>query len=123
MATITGPITPDGALVTLAIGVSEARRQLLQRMNFPIPQPCQVCAILDPGSQVTVAEERGLQRLQVTSLGQFPLMSSSSGLASNLLNVFLLSVTLLDAGGQAVMYWPQVKVYGTSYHPMDTVRG
>jgi hypothetical protein len=96
MPTLTGPITPDGALVTLAIGVSEVRRQLLQRFHFPVAAVSPVRALLDPGSHYTLADIQALQHLGVTPYEQRPLLSSASGLAINILPVYLLSASLLD---------------------------
>ena len=123
MPTLTGPLTADGALVTIFIGVSEARRQKLQRFNFPVPVPSQVRAVLDPGSPFTLAEVKNLQHFGIPSYRKQPLVSSASGLTAYLLPVYLLSVTLLDAAGHTLMYWPQVDVLGTTYDPTDAMQG
>jgi hypothetical protein len=124
MATISGPITADGALVTIAVGVSEARRRLLQRHNLPVPLPSQVRVVLDPASSFTLADERGaIGSLGVTSYRQQLLLSSASGVTFNSLPVYDLSVALLDDTGNHLVYWPQVDVLGTSYPPNAAVRG
>ena len=115
MPTFTGTLTGDGALVNVAVGVAEARRQLLQRLNLPVPAPSKVCALLDPGSHVTLVDEQALPQLGITSYVQLPLLSSASGLVVNWLPVYYLSVTLLDNADRPLMYWPQVDVYGTTY--------
>jgi hypothetical protein len=123
MPTLTGPITADGALVTVAIGVSEPRRQKLQRFNFPIPAPAQVPSILDPGSPFTLADIDSIQHLGVASYVSQSLRSSASGLAIYMLPVYRLSVTLLDASGQPLKYWPEVDVLGATYAPNAVVHG
>ncbi len=123
MPNLHGPITPHGALVTLAIGVSEARRQLLHRLNFPVPIPSTICTLLDPGSDVTVADGVALRHLGITPHSHLPLLSSASGTVVNRLPVYYFSATLLDAAGQPVMYWPSVNVYATTYDPSAVVHG
>jgi hypothetical protein len=123
MPTLTGPITPDGALVTLAIGVSESRRHKLQRFNFPVPLPVIARAMIDPGSLFSFGDGQVLPSVGGMPLGQQSLLSSASGLAVHLLPVYLLSVTLLDAVGQPMMYWPHVNVLGTTYDPATVVQG
>jgi hypothetical protein len=123
MPTLNGPITPDGALVTLAIGVSEKRRQILQRLNFPVPMPSKVRALLDPGSEVSFADAMALQHLGITPHTHLPLLSSASGTTVNVLPVRYLSVTLLDAADQPMMYWPIASVYATTYDPAAVVHG
>jgi len=124
MVTISGPITADGALVTIAVGVSEARRRLLQRHNLPVPPPSQVRVVVDPASAVTLADEvRSIRPLGVMSSGQQLLLSSASGLTINNHPFFPLSVALLDDTGHPLFYWPQVNVLGTSYHPASAVQG
>lgn len=123
MPTLTGPITADGALVTIAVGVSEARRHRLQRFNFPVPLPSQVRVLLDPGSAFTLTNSQAFNNLGVGSYFNQPVSSSASGLAVHTLRVYGLSVTLLDAAGQPLRYWPQVDVLGTTCDPASVVQG
>ncbi len=39
MSLITGPITSDGAVVIVSVGVSDNRRKALERVGFPVPHP------------------------------------------------------------------------------------
>ncbi len=123
MPILAGPITAQGALVTISIGVSEPRRQKLKRFNFPVPLPSSVRALLDPGSHNTLADTLALRHLGVTPSYQQSLLSSASGLVVHSLPVYHLSVSLLDAAGQPLMYWPVVAVLGTNYDPTSVAHG
>src|SRR5262249_37576611 len=106
MPTISGPITADGALVTIAVGVSETLRRMLQRHNLPVPLPSQVRVVLDPASAFTLADEvRSIRTLGVTSIQSQPVLSSASGMKFNSLPVYDLSVALLDDTGHPLFYW------------------
>ncbi len=67
MPTLTGLITADGALVNVLIGVSEARRQTLLRVGFPVPAPAAVRAVLDTGSFLSLADATAIAPLGVAA--------------------------------------------------------
>ncbi len=73
MPTLTGPITADGALVNVLIGVSEARRQVLRRVGFPVPTPSTVRAVLDTGSFISVGDAPAIAPLGVAPYDQWTL--------------------------------------------------
>src|SRR4051812_31004471 len=110
MPTLHGTIDPEGALVTLSIGVSGVRRHRLQRAQMPVPAAVQVRVVLDPGSGVTLADNQALQSLGVTSYANRSLLASASGVALHTLPAYSLSIALLDAAGQTLRYWPRADV-------------
>ena len=123
MATLTGPITADGAVVNILIGVSEARRQTLQRVGFPVPAPSAVRAVLDTGSFVTLADVQAIVPLGVTHFTRQRFLTSATGTRPQVRNVYRLSVTLLDDGGATLAYWPSVNVLPGIILPSDTIHG
>jgi hypothetical protein len=124
MPTLSGPITADGAVITISLGVSEARRRTMQRVNLPVPLRSVLRVVVDPGSAMTLADEvRGIGPLRVRPRRQQGVVSSASGLTVNLHSMYELSVELLDDGGHPLMYWPRVGVLGTTYDPAAVVQG
>jgi hypothetical protein len=124
MPTLHGPITADGAVITISLGVSETTRRALQRRNLPVPVRSVLRVVVDPGSAMTLADEvRAIGPLGVRSPRQQGILSSASGLTVNLRSVYDLSVELLDAGGYPLMYWPWVNVLGATYDPASVIQG
>ena len=123
MATQTGPITADGAVASVLIGVSEARRRVLLRVGFPVPAPFAVRAVLDTGSFISLADEPAIMALGVTSHDQQQFFTSATGATPHVRDVYKLSITLLDDGGKALAYWPSVDVLPAVFLPTDAVHG
>ena len=123
MPTLTGPITADGALVSILIGVSEARRQVLGRVGFPVPTPSTVRAVVDTGSFISVADARAIAPLGVAPYDQLRFFTSATGLTPHVRDVYKLSVTLLDDSGATLAYWPAVDVLPGVFLPTDVVHG
>ncbi len=123
MPTLTGPITADGAVVNVLVGVSEARRQTLRRVGFPVPPPSALRAVLDTGSFVTLADIRAILPLGVAPFMRQRFLTSATGTRPHVRNVYKLSVTLLDDSNATLAYWPSVDVMPAVFLPTDTVHG
>jgi hypothetical protein len=123
MPTLTGPITADGALVSVRIGVSQARRQLLQRVGFPVPPPSTVRAVLDTGSFISVADDQAIAPLAVARYDQRSFFTSATGLTPHVCDVYDLSIALVDDSGATLAYWPSVDVLPGVFLPTDAVHG
>jgi hypothetical protein len=123
MPTLTGPITADGAVVSVLVGVSEARRQVLLRVGFSVPAPTVVRAVLDTGSFITLADEPAIMALGVTAHDQQQFFTSATGATPHVRGVYKSSITLLDDGGKALAYWPSVNILPAVFPPTDAVHG
>ncbi len=123
MPMLTGPITPDGSVVNVLIGVSEPRRQTLLRVGFPLPAPSAVRAVLDTGSFATLADIQAILPLGVTHYKRRRFFTSATGARPHVRDVYNLSVTLLDDGGATLVYWPSVDVLPAVFLPTDAVHG
>jgi hypothetical protein len=123
MPTLTGPITADGAVIHVLIGVSEARRQVLLRIGFPVPAPSAIRAVLDTGSFVTLADAQAIASLGETSYDRQQFFTSATGVTPHVRDVYNLSLTLLDDGGAPLAYWPSVDVLPAVFLPTDAVHG
>jgi len=123
MPTLTGPITVDGAVVNVLVGVSEARRQTLRRVGFPVPAPSALRAVLDTGSFVRLADVQAILPLGVAAYDRRRFLTSATGPRPHVRDVYKLSVTLLAASGTTLAYWPSVDVLPAVFLPADTVHG
>ena len=123
MPTLTGPITANGALVSILIGVSEARRQALRRVGFPVPAPSTFRVVLDTGSFISVADAQAIAPLGVAPYDQLAFFTSATGTTPHVRDVYKLSVTLLDDSGAPLAYWPSVDVLHGEFPPTDVVHG
>jgi hypothetical protein len=123
MTSFSDVIGRDGALVTLQIGVSEVRRNLLQRFNFPVPPASEVQALLDTGSFFTLGDIQAIAPLGVKSYDTRKLLSAATGTTTHNRDVYDLSITILDPAGQPFAYWPSVDVIDAAFPSTDIVHG
>ena len=88
MPMLTGPITADGALAHVLIGVSEARRQTLLRVGFPVrPRPA-LRTVLDTGSFATLADVQAVMPLGVAHYDRRKFLTSATGTRPHVRNVY-----------------------------------
>jgi hypothetical protein len=78
MSLISGPITADGAVVDLLVGVREARRAVLVRNQFPVPPEIPVRAQIDTGSFITVLMPEVFEKLRFTPFEQILVRTPST---------------------------------------------
>jgi hypothetical protein len=124
MPTVSGAITPDGgALVSILVGVSEARRNVLVRCGFAVPPPSRIVAVLDTGSFITLADVDAVSPLGVTAYDQREFLTSGTGTKPQMRPVYDLSVTVLDDAGAPVKSWPSVDVLSAVYPAAEVVHG
>jgi hypothetical protein len=124
MPKLSGAITPDGgALVSILVGVSEARRKVLIRCGFAVPPPSRIVAVLDTGSFITLADVDAVSPLGDTAYDQREFLTSGTGTTPQMRPVHDLSVTLLDDTGGPVKSWPSMDVLSAVYPATDVVHG
>jgi len=78
MSIVTGPITPDGALIDVLVGVSGARQKLLERKGFMVPKKIPVRAVIDTGSYATAFMPKVFKALDLTPLGTVKVRTPST---------------------------------------------
>ncbi|HEY1376091.1 MAG TPA: hypothetical protein VGF55_04825 [Gemmataceae bacterium] len=62
----------------MLFGVSGARRQLLERHSFPVPDPVPVRAVIDTGSAVTAISPRVFTALDIRPFGERAILTPST---------------------------------------------
>lgn len=78
MPMISGPITQDGAVISILVGVSENRRQRLINAGFSMPPSIPVLAVIDTGSFATGVRPEIFRTLGVESLDSIPVLTPST---------------------------------------------
>ena len=78
MAIVTGSITTDGALIDVLVGVSGARRKLLERKGFTVPKKIAVRAVIDTGSFATAFMPKVFTSLDLKPLGPVKVRTPST---------------------------------------------
>lgn len=78
MPTISGALTDHGAVICVLVGVSTPRRQALERVGLPVPQPVAVRAQIDTGSYVTGFLREVFTDLQIEPFGRTPVRTPST---------------------------------------------
>jgi hypothetical protein len=78
MPVISGPITQDGAVISVLVGVSQARRKQLLADGSSIPAPTPVLAVIDTGSFVTGFRPEILHALGIAPFRQIPILTPST---------------------------------------------
>src|SRR5689334_19033613 len=63
MPTLIGPLTPEGALVDVHIGLSASSVQALRTALRPVPPPSSARALLDTGAEITCVDPSVIQTL------------------------------------------------------------
>ncbi len=97
MSIVTGPITPDGALIDVLVGVSNSRKRLLERGGFPVPNKIPVRAIIDTGSFATAFLPRVFKSLDLKPLGPIKVRTPSTKRGEpHITDQFDVSVTLVS---------------------------
>ena len=72
MPTIVGPVDPDGAFVSVLVGVSEATARRLRMALSPVPGPVHGRGLLDTGAEMTCVDLALVRHLQLPWTGMVP---------------------------------------------------
>lgn len=89
------PLSPDGAILDVLIGVSEPRRQALAVAGQQIPPPIPIRALVDIGATTTSIVASILQPLGITPTGSIPVSTSLTGSSPVPCNQFDISLILM----------------------------
>lgn len=79
MPHFTVQISPQGAIVSAAIMVSSARRQMLETSGQPVPPPQMIRALIDTGASISGVDPAILSALVLTPTGEADIHTPSTG--------------------------------------------
>src|SRR2546421_592043 len=69
MPTLTGRLAPEGAIISVELGLDRSTLRLLRTSLHPIPSPVSARALVDTGAEVTCADSSLIQALSVPVSG------------------------------------------------------
>jgi hypothetical protein len=123
MALLTGLIVPDGAIITILVGVSALRELRLRRAGFPVPTRMPVDVQLDTGASVSGFMSQVFQQLAIPALGPIPLRTPSTTAQTPFVTQeFNVSLTLV--AGTTVTSFPSVDVIESpNFDPNEPFQG
>src|SRR5437879_2198005 len=100
MPYITADVTEHGPVIAVLIGVTEPRRQLLQKLNMPVPRRVEALALLDTGSSICLVDPKISVQLGLHPTGKTSIVTASTGLQPHDCDEYDVSLTLThpDAG-------------------------
>src|SRR5262245_48649835 len=78
MPFVTGPLGANGAVVDLLVGVNEARREVLVRNGFPVPERVRVSAQIDTGTAPSAIDTQVLARLDLRPIASIQARTPSN---------------------------------------------
>jgi len=103
MSIVTGEITFEGALIVVLVGVSNARKKLLERLGLAVPDKIPVLAMIDTGSFATAFMPKVFTTLDIRPLGPIKVRTPSTRLGEpHVTDQFDVNVTLLSGAEEAV---------------------
>ncbi|HMC63569.1 MAG TPA: hypothetical protein VKI65_01400 [Gemmataceae bacterium] len=103
MPTLTGPITPLGAVIDILVGVSAPATMVLRRASKPIPQSVPLRADLDTGSFISCLDAQAILVLGLHPAGQRVLSTASTGAAMLPCDEYKVSLTIVHPSGNAAL--------------------
>jgi Aspartyl protease len=78
MPLVSGKLSGPWAVVDVLLGVSGARAALLRKVNFPVPAPVRVRALLDTGASVSGFAPRAFRELDLAPVSTLSIQTTST---------------------------------------------
>lgn len=117
MPYVSGSLSRGWAVLDVLVGVSVARRGLLVRHNFSVPQPVAVRALIDSDAPVSGFAPRVFRELDLTPVAKLGIITSSTS-AFTPYDCDLFDVSLALVAGGAAHVLPDLQVMSADcWHP------
>jgi hypothetical protein len=120
MPVLTRPLAPNGAVVELLVGVNEARREVLQKNSFTVPERIRVPAQIDTGTEVSAIDAQVFKQLDIRPIDSVCVRTPSTAEASQSFPQYAVSLAL-DAEG-IEMFLTSVEVIECVFAPDEGIR-
>lgn len=120
MPIVNGTLSALGAVVDLHVGVHEARRDVLQRNQLPVPERRLVRAQIDTGTTLTVIDARVLRHLNVLLIDRLAVRTASLSGEAQIFNQYAVSLGL-EANG-IEMRLAEILVLECAFGPDDGIQ-
>ena len=95
MPILTLPIGPEGAVVTIGVGLSLPRAQALHAAGLDVPQPRVIRALIDTGASCTAVDAAIIQSLGLVPTGTMSIFTPSTGAVPHRCNQYDVAIGIL----------------------------
>ncbi len=102
MPILSVPLTQDGPIVTVLIGVSEPRKLALEQSGQKVPKQLQIGALLNTGATGTVVDRQIIRRLGLQPRGVVNFKSTQQGMVPEMSMTYDISLSLANAPHQFI---------------------
>jgi hypothetical protein len=113
-------LSEPGAVVELLIGVNEARRRVLAKNNFPVPERIRVLAQVDTGSSFSAIDLGVLQRLDLRPIDTVRVRTPTPTDQPQAFEQYAVSIAL--ASEEIEMFVESVEVIGCAFAADETIQ-
>jgi len=120
MPILTMPLSDEGPVVPLIVGVSAPRANALRAADKPVPHPIQLRALIDTGCSCTCVVVGMLAPLALTAIGSVTLHTPSTGNTPATCQQYDVSLALLNF---TVDIWPIVECQPLAPRTIDALLG
>jgi Aspartyl protease len=122
---LTLPILASGALIEVHVGLSDARRRVLQRQKLQVPPPIKTTLLIDTGASMTLFDESLMRALQLTPTSATSYHSSSTSGVAQQCDVYDVSMTLGGVATVNSLRIDPLPVMANAFinHPFDGLLG
>lgn len=95
MPQLTLPIIPQGPILSIVVGVSRPRADVLIAGGQTVPPPVTVQGLIDTGASCTCIDPGVLQTLSLTPTGTAQTLTPSTGATPHVTNQYDVAITLV----------------------------
>ena len=109
-------ISPNGPVINVLIGVSEARASALAAAGQPVPGLVGASALVDTGASHTCIDPRIMAELRLTPTGLVEVTAPAATVPSQTAEQFDVSLTIPAGIGDAPLIFPALPVFVSNLH-------
>jgi gag-polyprotein putative aspartyl protease len=122
---LTVPILTSGALIEVHLGLSDARRRVMQRQSRAVPPPTKATLLIDTGASMSLVDEALMRTLQITPTSVTSYHSSSTSGIAQQCSVYDVSLVLGGVATVNSLCIDPLPVMATAFinHPFEGLLG
>ena len=119
MPYLTLPLSDFGPITEVLIGVTNAKRSLLEKHNMPVPARVSARGLIDTGASLSLVDPKIPQQLGLSPTGKVSIKTVSTGHETHDCNEFDVSITLLNREDEIELLFPYTPVAESTFHPAE----
>jgi hypothetical protein len=119
MPYLTGQLGQYGPLVEVFVGVTLARKALLEKHGLAVAAGVRARALIDPGASISIVDAKIPKELGLHPTGKISILTPSTGLQPHECAEYDVSVTLLHPAEGTETVFGHVPVAESTFHPTE----